>query len=130
MAVRRPAWYAIGLGICTGLALGGFAVPGMATAGFALGGIIVPVLLDLEVRRRTGGSPVRAYLEPPTRGTALAAVVIGAVIAAAGLVALKVSGQSWVVLPGALVVGIGTAVVARRIDRLRVEHHRMRPRRA
>lgn len=119
-AVTRPAWYPIGLGICTAVALAGFAVPGMATVGIVLGAIVLPVVLDLEARRRTGGSPIRDYFEAPTRGTALTGVVVGVAVAAASLVALKVTDRSWVVLPGALILGVGTVVLARRIEQLRV----------
>lgn len=41
-------------------------------------------------------------------------------MAAVSLVALKVTDRSWVVLPGALILGIGTVVLARRIEQLRV----------
>lgn len=118
-AVRRPSWYAIALGLCVALALGGFAVPGMATTGLVLGGVVLPLAIDLEVRRRIGSSPAKSYLEPLTRTTTITAVLIGTVIAAISLVALKVTGESWVVLPGAALLGVGTAVAARRIDHLR-----------
>lgn len=118
-AVRRPAWYPIGLGLCTALALAGFALPGMATTGVVLGAIVLPLALEVEARRRTGGAPRPSYLEPPFRSTTLVAVPVGVAVAAASLVALKTTGVSWVVLPGAVVVGVGTAATARRIERLR-----------
>lgn len=117
--VRRPWWYAFGLGLSVGLALASFAVPGMATAGVVVGAILLPMALEFEARRRTGGSPMKSYLAGPTRRTALAYGAGGAAVAATSLVALKVTGASWVVLPGALILAVGTVVAARRVERLR-----------
>lgn len=121
-AVRRPGWYPYALGGCTGLALAGFAVPGMATTGIVVGAIILPVWVEYEARRRTGGSPHRAYLDPPFRRTTIAAVLLCALVAGASLVALKVTEAAWVVLPGAAIVAGVTTVVARRVERLRGRH--------
>lgn len=118
-AARRPAWYPLGLGISTGLALAAFAVPAMTTAGLVLAGVILPVVLESEARRRTGASPVRDYLAAPTRATALAYVAGGVSVGAISLVALKVTGESSVVLPGALVLAVWTFLAAHRVDRLR-----------
>lgn len=117
--VGRPWWYAIGLGLSVGLAVASFAVPGMATAGVVVGAILLPVALEFEARRRTGGSPMKSYLEGPTRRTALAYVAGGAAVAGASLGALKVTGANWVVLPGALLLAVGTVIAARRIERFR-----------
>lgn len=122
-AARRPTWYPLGLAIAVGLALASFAVPGLSIAGVVVGAIVLPVALELEARRRTGASPVKAYLDPPTRGTALAYAACGAAVAALSLAALKATGESWVVLPGALVLAVGTFVAARRVDRLRTRRH-------
>lgn len=88
-----------------------------------LGAIILPVALEVEVHRRTGGSPIKDYRAPPTRGTALAYVAGAVVLAAVSLVALKVTGQSWVVLPGALVLAVGTVAAMRWIDQQRAGTH-------
>ena len=122
-AIRRPAWYAVGLGVSTGLALASFAVPGLTMAGVVLGAILLPMVLEIQARRQTGGSPAKSYLQPPTRATAVAYAAGGAAVAAVSLAALKATGESWVVLPGALVLGVGTISAARRMDRLRARKH-------
>lgn len=114
-AARRPGWYSVGLGLGLGLALASFAV-GLDAAGVAVGAVLVPVALDLEVRRRTGRSPLRDYFSPVVRTLTVGWAIMITTVCAAALVLFKWHDLGAAPLVGGVVVAVLTAVLGRAVD--------------
>lgn len=114
-AARRPVWYSIGLGLGLGLALASFGL-GLETVGIVFGAVLVPVALDLEVRRRAGRSPLRDYFSHEERGLTVAWVLLVAAVCFAALVLYKLQDLAAAPLVGGVVVAVLTAVLGRGLD--------------
>lgn len=119
-AGARPGWYPPALGLSVALALASFAVPWLTSAGVVLGAVVLPVVIETAVRRRSGAAPLGDYLGPRTRGPVIASLAAVVLVTAAALVLLKVTGAVWGVLVGAVVVGVVTAWCTGWVSRRRI----------